>query len=113
MVLCELFSRVSPFDGVSPLEIIKAVRDDNQRPPIPDCPYVFTRLIPACWNRTRASNYYFCVMVFLKYTRIYLDSPQQRPGFDTVVKILRQPKEDLIKFPPKIEPFTISNMLSL
>ena len=59
MVLCELFSRIAPFDGLLPRDIMSAVTDHNQRPPLPVCPFVFTRLIQACWNSTLQSYFLF------------------------------------------------------
>lgn len=62
MVLCELFSRIAPFDGLLPRDIMSAVTDHNQRPPLPVCPFVFTRLIQACWNSTLQSYFLFLAL---------------------------------------------------
>ena len=60
MVLCELFSRIPPFNGLLPREVAEAVTNKNQRPPLPVCPIVFTKLIQACWNSKYPLEFFAC-----------------------------------------------------
>ncbi|KAL6057077.1 Protein kinase domain-containing protein [Balamuthia mandrillaris] len=82
LILWEMFTREDPFKGLATKQIREAVIA-NQRPALPLCPFVFTKLIQACWN----------------------EMPEKRPSFKVIVKILSQPKSELLKYdPPGVSP---------
>ena len=77
ILLWEIFSEQSPYPNMMAKEVTVAVLQDQLRPPEPpDCPIVIWKIINSCWNA----------------------DPAVRPTIDTVVRILSQPLETLMKY---------------
>ena len=77
ILVWELFSRESPYTGLSPMQIKNSVIQTELRPSVPiDSPFVFQKLMNACWNT----------------------DPQARPSMEMITKILSRSVEELGKF---------------
>ena len=51
MVAWEVLTRAVPFDGMSPVQVCVAVREQRLRPPLPDdCAPAAAALLGACWH---------------------------------------------------------------
>eukprot|EP01114_Cavostelium_apophysatum_P006715 TRINITY_DN1814_c0_g1_i4.p1 TRINITY_DN1814_c0_g1~~TRINITY_DN1814_c0_g1_i4.p1 ORF type:complete len:1627 (-),score=534.96 TRINITY_DN1814_c0_g1_i4:46-4926(-) len=79
ILLWEMFVRENPFPGFTAKQIITAIAHDNLRPTLPDCPFVFSKLMEASWNAL----------------------PDKRPPSEVIVKILSQPLEKVMEYGPK------------
>lgn len=53
IVMWEFLTREWAFDGLEVEEIIECVRDEKERPDVPDwCPRSFRTLLTECWSET-------------------------------------------------------------
>ncbi|GAB4845658.1 Serine/threonine-protein kinase ht1, variant 2 [Ancistrocladus abbreviatus] len=78
IVLWELLTTLTPFDNLTPEQAAFAVCQKNARPPLPsNCPAALSHLINKCWS---------C-------------SPDKRPHFEEIVKVLESYAEALEKDP--------------
>ena len=57
IVLWELMTRQTPWEGMEAAQIMFAVAGFDRRPPLPDdCPPAFAQLITSCWHKVRAGD---------------------------------------------------------
>jgi serine/threonine protein kinase len=76
-ILWQMFTRKNPFDGMDKQQIIYAVKEEEQRPPIPqDTPFVFSRLIQLSWA----------------------SEPHVRPPFEKIYQISSQPLTSILSY---------------
>lgn len=63
VVLWELLTRQTPWEGMEPAQIMFAVAAYDRRPPLPsDCPAAFGQLITSCWHKV--CNFFSLVTFF-------------------------------------------------
>eukprot|EP01102_Stenamoeba_stenopodia_P010693 TRINITY_DN324_c0_g3_i1.p1 TRINITY_DN324_c0_g3~~TRINITY_DN324_c0_g3_i1.p1 ORF type:complete len:1230 (-),score=275.04 TRINITY_DN324_c0_g3_i1:2625-5846(-) len=73
VLLWEMITRKKPFEGLSPAQALKVVKEKNARPPIPPhCPHFFRELMESCWHV----------------------DPTERPNFPKIVEDLKAYEKD-------------------
>ena len=77
IVLWEIFSGKTPFQGLMARDVCNAVCFDGLRPDEPlDCPIVLWKVMQSCWHH----------------------NPENRPSIDNLLKILNQPIENIMRY---------------
>ncbi|KAJ4959771.1 hypothetical protein NE237_019681 [Protea cynaroides] len=80
IVLWELLTALTPFEGLSPEQVAFAVSMKNARPPLPStCPEAFSHLINRCWSTNPGKRPHFAEIVAILES--YSESLEQDPTF--------------------------------
>jgi hypothetical protein len=61
-------TRLDPYEGMPPFQVVLNVGTKAMRPPLPTCPRSWQMLVTDCWDET----------------------PESRPSFDEVISRLEQ-----------------------
>lgn len=64
IILWEIYARAIPYDGMQPVQVVAAVINRGERPPLPaDCPAEYATLVRACWAHDAAERPSFSEIV--------------------------------------------------